>query len=438
MNLFDLVAIPNNETTLRLFELLLFLGSSIFLTYIAVFWGSLLNAIYYHRKAWKTKDINYFNISKEYIRFVNTNNVALYGFGLFPFIGIAFIFVQFTTENLQIINSLLVIAAILMGLGLFLSRIYKHFIHQAQTPEAEFTSQFYFRNFPVSYASTAVLVMLLAVWIFMGSIVITSDPVNYTKPISYFQMFFSLSTIFRLVVFFLFSVLISNLGFIFFNFLSEDRENKPAPFDNSDTFIQNTLARSLVYAVFIPIVLLIVYALTPHTAVTFSYYFVFTISIIILLVALVLNFYSYRTLDLNFAKYSFFIFVAFMVAFVGTETFLFSTANKVQEFKIAKKYEVFHTEMLASLGRGGVQINGEEIYKAKCVACHAFDKKVVGPPHKDVLQKYGDRKADMVKFVLNPIKVDPAYPPMPNQGLKPKEAEAVVEYLYEHYGPMMK
>lgn len=438
MNIFDLVAIPNNETTLRLFELLLFLGSSIFLTYIAVFLGSLLNAIYYHRKAWKTKDLNYFQIAKEYIHFVNTNNVALYGFGLFPFVGIAFIFVQFTPDNIKVINTLLVLAALLLGLGLFLSRIYKHFIHQAQTPEAEFTSQFYFRNFPINYVATAVLVIFVVVWTFIGAIVITTNPANYLEPLSYIEMFFSLSTIFRLLVFFLFSVLISNLGFIFFNFLSEERENQPPKFENSDKFIQNTLARSLVFAVFIPIFLLVVYALTPNTAVTFSYYFVFTISIIILLVALVLNFYSYRTLDLNFAKYSFFIFVGFMVAFVGTETFLFSTANKVQEFKIAKKYEVFHTEMLASMGRGGIEINGEEIYKAKCVACHAFDQKVVGPAHKDVLKKYGDRKADMVKFVLNPIKVDPAYPPMPNQGLKPKEAEAVVEYLYEHYGPMLK
>lgn len=438
MNLFDLVAIPNNDTTLRLFEFLLFLGSSIFITYIAVFWGSLLNAIYYHRKAWKTNNLNYFQIAKEYIRYVNTNNVALYGFGLFPFIGIAFIFVQFTPENLKVINALLVIAAFLLGLGLFLSRIYKHFIHQAPTPEAEFTSQFYLRNFPVNYAATGVFVIFIAVWVFMGAIIITSDPANYTKPLSYIQMFLSFSTIFRLLVFFLFSVMISNLGFIFFNFLSEDRENQPASFENSDKFIQNTLARSLVYAVFIPILLLVVYAITPHTAVTFSYYFVFTVSIIILLVALVLNFYSYRTLDLNFAKYSFFIFVAYMVTFVGTETFLFSTANKVQEFKIAKKYDVFHAELLARLGRGGVEINGEEIYKAKCVACHAFDQKVVGPPHKVVLKKYGDNKQGMIKFVLNPTKVDPAYPPMPNQGLKPKEAEAVVDYLYEHYGPMLK
>lgn len=438
MNLFDLVAIPNKETTLKLFELLLFMGSSIFLAYISVFWGSLINAIYYHRKAWKTKDINYFQIAKEYVRFVNSNNVALYGFGLFPFIGIAFIFVQFTPENLRAINSLLVIAALVLGLGLFLSRIYKHFIHQAQTPEAEFTSKFYFRNFPINYATTALIVMFFAVWTFMGSMVITSDPANYTKPLSLIQMFFSLSTIFRLVVFILFSILISNLGFIFFNFLAEDRKNKPAPFENSDQFLQTLLARTLAYAVFIPIFMLILYALTPHTAVTFSYYFVFTISIIILLIALVLNFYSYRTLDLDFIKYSFFVFIAFVIAFVGTETFLFSTANKIQEFKIAKKYEVFHADMLASLGRGGVEISGEEIYKAKCVACHAFDKKIVGPPHREVLAKYGDRKADMIKFVLNPTKVDPAYPPMPNQGLKPKEAEAVVEYLYEHYGPMMK
>jgi cytochrome c len=40
----------------------------------------------------------------------------------------------------------------------------------------------------------------------------------------------------------------------------------------------------------------------------------------------------------------------------------------------------------------------------------------------------------LVKFILNPVKMNPAFPAMPNQGLNPKEAQAVADYLLEKYG----
>ena len=32
---------------------------------------------------------------------------------------------------------------------------------------------------------------------------------------------------------------------------------------------------------------------------------------------------------------------------------------------------------------------------------------------------------------MNPVKVNPAYPNMPNQGLKPAEADSIAHYLVE-------
>ena len=72
---------------------------------------------------------------------------------------------------------------------------------------------------------------------------------------------------------------------------------------------------------------------------------------------------------------------------------------------------------------------GEKIYAEKCSACHAFDHKVVGPAHKDVLPKYRGQPDKLVAFVLAPQKVDPAFPAMPAQGLSRREARAVAEYL---------
>ena len=72
---------------------------------------------------------------------------------------------------------------------------------------------------------------------------------------------------------------------------------------------------------------------------------------------------------------------------------------------------------------------GERIYAEKCSACHAFDHKVVGPAHKDVLPKYVGQIDKLQGFILAPQKVDPAFPAMPAQGLSRREARAVADYL---------
>ena len=56
----------------------------------------------------------------------------------------------------------------------------------------------------------------------------------------------------------------------------------------------------------------------------------------------------------------------------------------------------------------------------------------------DVLPKYDGKEAQLVAFIRNPGKIDPAYPPMPNPGLRPNEAEAVAEYLLKTYVSKLK
>ena len=48
----------------------------------------------------------------------------------------------------------------------------------------------------------------------------------------------------------------------------------------------------------------------------------------------------------------------------------------------------------AVAGAAGAQAMPESMQKAACTACHAVDKKMVGPAYKDVAKKYqGDAKA---------------------------------------------
>lgn len=76
---------------------------------------------------------------------------------------------------------------------------------------------------------------------------------------------------------------------------------------------------------------------------------------------------------------------------------------------------------------------GETIYNQKCIACHRFDQRIVGPPYNSVLPKYEGDVEKLSGFILNPVKVDPDYIQMPNQGLKPHEAESVAQYLLQEW-----
>ncbi|MBK7094899.1 MAG: cytochrome c [Saprospiraceae bacterium] len=82
---------------------------------------------------------------------------------------------------------------------------------------------------------------------------------------------------------------------------------------------------------------------------------------------------------------------------------------------------------------------GEEIYKAKCTACHKPDKKYIGPAPKGIL----DRRSPefVMNMILNPEKMiaenaivkqmiaENNGAVMANQNLTQDEARAVLEYF---------
>lgn len=106
---------------------------------------------------------------------------------------------------------------------------------------------------------------------------------------------------------------------------------------------------------------------------------------------------------------------------------LIAGSNKVQYTMLAAKYDDYLAELKGS--DKVVTINGEELYSVRCASCHTFDKKLVGPPHDEVIPKYFGKENQLIAFIRNPVKVNPDYPPMPNPGLKPDEAKAVADYL---------
>lgn len=84
-------------------------------------------------------------------------------------------------------------------------------------------------------------------------------------------------------------------------------------------------------------------------------------------------------------------------------------------------------------------LKGQEVYDAKCTACHKAEKRFIGPSPKGILERR--TPAWVMNMILNPeemVQKDPMAKqllidyngsPMANQNLTEEEARAVLEYF---------
>ena len=86
------------------------------------------------------------------------------------------------------------------------------------------------------------------------------------------------------------------------------------------------------------------------------------------------------------------------------------------------------------LGAGGAALANPELAKAKnCTACHAVDKKMIGPSYKDVAAKYANDK-DAVARLTKKVREGGAgvwgpIPMPPNPQVNDAEAETLVKWV---------
>jgi len=136
----------------------------------------------------------------------------------------------------------------------------------------------------------------------------------------------------------------------------------------------------------------------------------------------------------GYLSYAFYALGVALLLLFSADQVAVSNATKPHAARLAVAFDRSAEELKTRLGIALITLSGQEIYDAKCSACHLMDQKKVGPPYKEVIPKYGGDKAKLIAFVLNPVKVNPAYPPMPNQGLKPAEADSIASFLLAKYG----
>lgn len=248
----------------------------------------------------------------------------------------------------------------------------------------------------------------------------------------FFVYLFNLDVFVRFMYLIVVSFSITFLAILFFNFGWEETTTNLS--EGLSDFIKTYSLKGAIATIIVqPIFLLLELLLFPRVGLS---YIVFLSSglavILIFLISNQLNAYT-KEINLFYLKYSFFLFIVVLFAVSTRDVVALGNVLKPKTVEISQKFVAYEENMRSKLNIKTVSINAEEIYTAKCSACHKFDEKLVGPPYNIVLKKYENNRDQLVKFILNPVKVDPAYPPMPAQGLIPPEAEAVADYILKIY-----
>lgn len=448
MDFLDKLVLPQSFEHIQLLHYITMLVMFLFIPFISIFFAGTVLSIYYKRKGLKENNLNYIRFSKEIIELTTVNKSVGLILGIVPLLILILIFSQlFHTIQNGIINYLiyslvfLIISFILIytyRYSLSFSEIFSLFnkqkINEVQKSFLIDDIEKYshnFENINKSSGTWGIILLLIATYFYTAATTLVISTNNWDITNSFWGIFSSANILSDWIQFLIGSFAITGAFILFVYFYWEGGRKKLE--EDYLVLIKNiSLKIILISSLILPLFIVINLLSIPSDSLTFS---VFGFSTFSLLLIFVIYHFIYDAIKNSSLKYSgwifFFILIAFFCLIVADQSALSNTTKK-HSLILASDYEKYLKELEGETG-GIAEVSGKEIFDTKCSACHKFDQKLVGPPYKETLPKYEGKENDLVNFILNPSKKNPAYPPMPAQGLKPNEAKAIATYILEEY-----
>lgn len=447
MEFLDKLVLPQSSEHLELLHYISILLMTILIPYLSLIFGGTILSLNYFRKSYLKSNSTFLQFAKDVLQIVSVNNLTAVALGILPLFTLILIYSQIFHKTGTHYTTDLFLAFLFITVGLLfiytfritfsLDLIFKN-VEEDSVPEISKQDFVKIKSSSAKilprYGYFGIVFLIAGIWILMG-VLTSAANFEYWQPGSFISMLFSLKTIVYLLLFISFSFALTG-SFVLFYVFFWDRENFQLEGNYREFFIK--INSRLVYysSLFIPVLLLFYIYLIPRIYLSGNVFTFSFLVLILVLVALSLNHYILNKFKINYNPLVFFFLILAVFSMIVQKEILIKNATESNALILSSEYN----KILAELKGAGTEeaINAAEIYQVKCSACHQFDKKLVGPAHFDVLPKYDGKLNQLSSFILNPVKVDPAYPPMPNQGLKPKEAEAVAQYLLDEYQKVKK
>lgn len=446
MEFLDKIVLHQSAHHMELIKYLLILTHFLFIGYTGLLLGSVLISYYFKRKYDKSKNETYNLYVKKFIDLATFNKGASFTFALIPILSSMFGYSQLL--HFSNINVALYFfwSALFLFIALIFIYSFKYSIHlkdifsltensNIQHESLKSEIEHYKSSAYLLYTKSGfygLLFLLVSIYFYSVASQVAIDLSNWNPNRSFFTEFFSINSLSYFLMFVNISFVVTSI-IVLYKFF---RNNSAEKFESEEdkNYLKNYCLKLLLsFSSIMPLITVLNVFSKPMLSYSFNY-FIGTI-LFFFLILFVMSF-TYLMLKEKHIKYITSIILIFSVAlfvFVVNEQSSFDTSTKSHFAYLSNEYDNYEKNLKESAGLINVVINGADIYNGKCIACHQFDRKVVGPPYNTVIPKYEGKKDQLVKFILNPVKVNPEYPSMPNQGLKPNEAEAIADYLLSNY-----
>ena len=433
---------PQSPNHLMLLEYLFFLTLLLLLPYLSVIMGTTLFSIMQFSKGNKDGDRNRLIFAKDLIDIFTVNKVMSIALGIIPIISLTFILAQLLySSNLNFTSDLL-FTLILFAVSLVYVYTYKYSFKLKNIFNLvnvdDISNQNVINEFEGLQKSNAKLLSKSGLIGFILLLVVAYILVGIFKYISsaatentLFDLIFSTNTFLYFLFYIAFSISITCAAIIFKFFKTGTKNYSPEYLNLVKNF---TLKTGLIFTFIQPLLFVISFISSPNSSLSFSIFITGGITLALMLIISVMFYLMYKDSQTNLGGATVLVFLLLAASLIRADQLAFETKNQVNLYEQGKSYIAHIDKIKEEAGvTEVVVISGEDIYNAKCIACHIFDTKLVGPAYNDVLPKYEGKRDDLIAFILNPRKINPEFTAMPNQGLKPKEAEAIADYIVKTY-----
>ncbi len=443
MDFLNEIVIPANETHLQVLRFVLFISLALFFPYMGATIGGTLFSVYFNRKGKNNRRTIYYRFACDILDKLIFNKGVGLGLGVVPVLSATFVYMQFMYETKTAVVGMMVASSVLYYLGISLIYKYKSNFdieeivdslksviesdkHEGQIPEEVKEYEAGLKQVKATFGGWGLVCLFVASLFFIGATTLIANPSDWAEATPFIYLF-TIPVLINFLFFICAALAFTGIAVLFYFFGWQGGIKDRS--DNYKAYVKRFAGSLAFYStVVLPILFLASFLTYHNNAFSSSLFIIGALALVGILLTANFLYALIRDSEIKYSGAMFYLMIATFTLFSLKDVSAINGALKEQFQKVhvlAEEYEK-KTHKIEVKDTG---ISGEDIFNAKCSACHRFDSKLVGPPYKETLPKYNDNVKKVAAFVYNPVKMNPDYPAMPNQGLKPKEAEAVAQFI---------
>jgi cytochrome c len=436
------IALPASLEHYRLVVLVAAMSSMLLLPYIGFVIGTVWLSFRYRAKAETSADTHTLSLAYQLAECGLQQKSVVVFLGIIPGLALVFSFAQLLQSTPAISVSLAGFGFLLVMIGLFLVYSYKETFRVQEiltsyqsllkeqksasvgSPNVDVFQKENKQNYQRS-GKYGLILMVVGFALYAAAFALIARPDEWMETDSLFAVFLSLDVWLKIILMGAIAAGSTGFGVSYFILSQNDKTEHPKQ-------LQKTSKRLIIVSLIIlPLALLVNLADVSPLSMSGVLYILAGMSLVSFFLAAHFAYGFSLSGETSTALTGFVLFLISTGLYIGSEYAAIGTATRSQAVIISKQHEKEMEELQSKLGVVTVTFTGEDIYNAKCSACHLFDAKKVGPPYFQTIPKYAGKKTELISFIMNPVKKDPDYPPMPNQGLRPAEADSIANYIMQ-------